>query len=190
MGISQEKEDSLVEQFNRRDIAAFGQVYTSLYDQLYYFTASVCRSSDLVPDDVIHDIFVKIWSAYVEFSTLEGIKAYILTSIRNQFHNHVIRKKREERYRQMALMDDDWFVVQIAESGVKSYVNQAIDALPEECAEILKYHLEGWYTKEIADKMGVSERTVYNRKNEALDLLKSHLDEKTLAAILLICSQL
>lgn len=186
-----QKAPDLTERFNRRDIEAFGLIYLHLYDQLHYFTTSLCRGSDLVADDVIQDIFVRMWmSSSTKFSSVEQIKAYILTSTRNHLYNHFVRKKTEELYRQSVFTDDDRFVVEITESGIWSWVNQAIEILPEECAKVLRYHLEGWQVKEIADKMGVSERTVRNRKNEAIDKLRSHFGDKIVTAILLIFSHL
>lgn len=190
MKLDRAKEEALLKQFNRRETGAFGELYTCLYDHLFYFTTDMCRGSDLSPDDVIHDVFIKIWvSSDVQFTSVEGVKAYIFTSIRNYFLNYMLRKKREQRYR-MAVADDDRMIVQVVDSGVRAYINQAVDTLPAECAEVLRYHLEGWYTKEIAERMNLSERTVYNRKNEAIDLLRSRLDKETLAIIALICSQL
>lgn len=189
MNLVHRDNELLLEQFNQRDIAAFGEVYTYLYDQLYYFSANLCCGSDLMPEDVVHDIFIKVWSSTdVKFSTLFGIKAYMLTSIRNLLYNHTLRKKHDRKYRQVAYMDDNLFVTQIVESGIKAYLNQELDLLPQECADVLKYHLEGWYTKEIAEKLNISERTVYNRKNEALSILKSRLDKKALTIIVLLCS--
>ena len=131
MDLTQEKANYLIEQFNRRDTAALGKIYSYLYDQLYYFTLSVCRNSDLLPDDVIHDVFIKVWlSSDTKFLSIESIKAYMYTSIRNLFRNHIVRKKLEEKYMQTAFDDEDMFVVQMVESGVWAHINQAIDKLP------------------------------------------------------------
>ncbi len=52
--------------------------------------------------------------------------------------------------------------------------------LPAACAKVLRFHIEGWDVKEIAQKLGKSQSTVYTQKQKAIDVLKSKLKEYSL----------
>ena len=180
--------DHLVSRFNGRDIGAFGDVYSALYEHLHYFAAAVCRGSGLTPDDIVHDVFVKVWARRgVRFLSLDGIRAYMFTSIRNHFYDHTAHERHMAEYRRrLEEDDDDLFVVQMVDGGLRTWLNQAVDTLPAECGDVLRYHLDGWRVNEIAERMNISERTVHNRKAEATERLRAQFDRDALLIVSLI----
>ncbi len=185
------REGHVVARFNSRDVGAFGEVYSALYEHLHHFAATVCRGSSLPPDDIVHDVFIKVWARRgVRFTSLDGIRAYMLTSIRHHFYNHAIHERHTAEYRRRLEADEDLFVVQMVDGGLRAWLNQAVDTLPAECGEVLRYHLEGWRVNEIAERMNISERTVHNRKAEATELLRSQFDKDALMIIILMAGNL
>lgn len=163
----------VLERFNRREAEAFGKVYSLFYTELIHFTTKLYSDTEVTPSDVIHDIFVNLWQSEKQvFNDLINIKAYIYKSIKNSFSNYIRHKKYIDKYRSEIITDNDTFTVEIIESEVCSLVNQALDMLPSDCAEIVKLYIEGWDIKEISDNLNIPKRTVYNRKNEAITILK------------------
>lgn len=177
----------LLKRFNSRECSAFAEVYSMYYDELLAFSKNVFRNTNVVEADVIHDIFIQIWqSEKIVFEALINIKAYIYTSIRNNFKNYIIHQKSVEKFKDASILNDDYFVVQVAESEIYTIVNQAIDLLPEDCATIFQYLIDGWSVSDIAKKLNKPERTVYNKKYEAVDILKRKMKSNTLQIILLM----
>lgn len=167
----------LLKNFNDRECEAFGEVYSVLYDELFHFTAKIFKGTEIVASDVIHDIFINIWKTEsLKFGDLNNIKAYIYVSIKNNFKSYLAHKKHIDIHHSKVSSDQDYFVTEIIESEIYSLVNQAIDLLPEDCADVLKLHLDGWDINEIAEKIGKSPRTVYNKKYDSIDILRKKMN--------------
>lgn len=173
----------LLSNFNDRESNAFVSIYSLLYNDLYYFTRLLYQDTVVEPCDIIHDNFIKIWNhKSLQFDTLQNIKGYMMISIKNGFKNYLTHKKIEEHYRQG--IDDDYFVIKMAEMETFSILSEAINLLPEECARVFQLYVDGWSVKEIASKLNKSPNTVYTQKNDAIKLLKSKLSKKNFAILL------
>lgn len=175
---------TLLTKFNNRDCLAFGQIYACFFNEIYLFAAKQYKGTEIDASDVVHDVFINIWqNDKIKFESLEHIKAYTYTSIKNQLRNLFTRQKYKERHQNSIITNDDLFVSDIVESEIFSFVQQALNLLPEDCAEIIKFHIEGWNNKEIAEKMNISERSVYYKKNEAISILKKKMERDTFSIL-------
>lgn len=171
--MSDTESKSLLIKFNNRDSIAYGKVYGMFYDELYHFAMKLYRESDLDVGDTVQDIFIAIWeNNKLEFSNLFEIKAYIYVSIKNKLKNYIKHQKCVDKYKQAILDDNDFFIVEVAESETYSLVKYAISLLPKDCAQVMRYYLEGYDVKDIANKLSMPERTIYNKKAEAISILK------------------
>jgi RNA polymerase sigma-70 factor (ECF subfamily) len=187
--ISQEREALLLKQFNDRDGRGFGEVYLSFHRDLYAFAGKLFQEVSITPDDVIQDIYMYIWEKKdIRFDSLGHLKSYLYVAIKNHYRNHLEHLKRVNEYTQQMLLDEDQFVVMIAENEVLSVLSSSLDLLPTECAKVFKLCLDGWEIKEIADKLGKSESTVYKQKNEAISILRKKLSKDKLFFIMLLIS--
>lgn len=180
--------DNLLARFNRREDAALGEVYRMFYGDYFHFVSKMLRGSKLDAEDVLHDIFIAIWrNEDRRFDSLLGIKSYVYVSVRNHLRVWAAKHDRMNRYLSQ-LADDDFFTVQVAESEVVGLIAHSAELLPEECAKVFKLHLEGWDIKEIAEKLGKSESTVYKQKRQAISILKEKLPPDKLLIILSLFS--
>lgn len=162
----------LLKRFNNRDNMAFGEVYTQLYDELYHFTARLYRETEIAAGDIIHDTFVYVWEHSTQrFEGINNLKAYLYISIKNRFRNYIVHQRSVEKFQ----YESRDFISDVVESETLSIIHQAINALPTECARVFRLHLDGWQVKEIAEKLGKSESTVYAQKQEAISTLKKKL---------------
>lgn len=171
-----ENEDLLLEYFNGRDSVAFGYFYQKLYNDLYYYTAKLYVDTEILPEDAIHDIFMSLWNAkHVKFENLYKLKAYLIISIKNRYRNFLDHQKSKNRYVKFCEDNQKQFETNIAEIEIISSINNAIELLPKECAKIFRLHIEGWEVKEIANRFGKAQSTVYAQKQKAIDILKQKL---------------
>lgn len=163
---------ALLKKFNNRDNNAFGEIYTLLYNELYHFTSRLYRNTEIVAGDVMHDTFVYIWEHSTQrFDGIENLKAYLYISIKNRFRNYLVHQKSVDKFQ----CETKNFVSDVVESETLSIINQAINLLPSECAKVFRLHIDGWQVKDIAEKLGKSESTVYAQKQEAISILKKKL---------------
>ena len=90
----------LLSRFNERDIAAFGEIYSLFYDDLFYYALKLYGNTNVEPQDVVHDTFLKLWQfPRTRFESLAGLKAYLFVALRNEFnqcvgHNYYVEELR------------------------------------------------------------------------------------------------
>lgn len=174
---------ALLDDFNNREKLAFGKVYSTFYDELYHFAYKLYHGTEVEPSDVIHDVFIAVWQSHrLKFDDFINIKAYIYICIKNKFRSYIAHQKHVEAYREKIVTDDRWFDVEVIESELSAI----IDSLPIDYAQVLRLHIEGWDIKSIAEKLAISERTIFNRKNKAIQILKERSKEDKIYT-LLIC---
>ena len=67
----------LIDDFNRRDNHAFEYIFLHLYDALYRFSSKLYAGTEVVPDDVVQDVFMNVLKSRISFESLEHLKAYL-----------------------------------------------------------------------------------------------------------------
>ncbi|MEG0500551.1 MAG: sigma-70 family RNA polymerase sigma factor [Rikenellaceae bacterium] len=175
IGIENSEEAFLLKKFNERDRDAFGRVYMLFYKELYYYASSIYQNTVVEADDVVQDVFFNIWkSKNRKFDRLEGIKAYLFVSIKNNYKNFYAHNKLTNRLTKAFADEDELFIVQAVESEIFSIVPSVLNKLPEECARSFKMFLEGWDIKDIADKLEKKSSTIYNQRKESISILKKY----------------
>lgn len=181
------EDHSLLLRFNNREIDAFAQVYNLYYRELVYYTKKLYGDANVVAQDVVHDIFIKVWEKNgLTFSGMMNIKAYLYTSIRNSFFDYLSHTKCATSVVKQLLKDPEYNTSEIIESETLSIISEAIDLLPDECAKVFKLYLDGWNVKEISEQLNKAASTVYAQKQESISILKKKLTWHKLIVILLI----
>lgn len=176
----------MLSQFNSRERSAFNEIYLLYYDDLFYFASNLFRNTVTSPDDIVQDIFLNLWeNKKQKFSGLINIKAYLFVSVKNSFKDYLKHRKYVDKHLAVARLDDDYFVSQVVETEVFSFIEEAVGLLPEECRKVFLEYLNGLDAKEIAQKLNKSEFTVYKQRKNAIELLKSKFPKDKMIIIML-----
>lgn len=171
----------LIEGLGKRDRAVFDYIFNYYYSALCVFSLKYLSDRDAA-EDLVQDFFVSLW---IESSGLEiksSLKSYLFTSIRNRcidLHKH---QKVAEKYRASILFSDrgeesatEHF---LAESELRQALENGFSKLPPRCREIFEMNrLKGLSNQEIAEKLGLSKRTVELQISNALKILRKELAE-------------
>lgn len=177
--------EELIRRFNCREESAFEEIYGLLYQDLLYFSIKLFYHSGLIPQDVLQDLFMKLWiGKHISFNSLEHIKAYMYTSIRNSFKEYHSHQKVLGKYKQTVQNEEDRFTSYIIETEVISELSRRPELFPTECAKVLKLYLEGWDIKDIAEKLGKSPSTIYTQRQEIILILKKLMKQKLFSLLL------
>lgn len=183
-----ENSDRLLKQFNGREEPAFTEIYNLYYYEFFHFANRLFCDTVEYSEDVVQEVFINLWKNKSQnFDSLNGLKLYIYVCIKNRFRDYIKHKKHEEKYRKVVYCED-YFTVQIAESEVYSIIAESVHLLPEECATVFRLHLDGWEVKEIAQRLGKTESTVYKQKSRAIEILKNKLSKDQLSILLIMLS--
>lgn len=178
-------QEELLNQFNKREINAFDSFYRMHYYELHSFACKLYSDTRIDAADVVQDIFVSIWqNEKIQFTHISKIKPYIYTAIRNGFINYLEHNKTVSKYKKHLIHNEDYFVIEVIESETFSIIGEAMNFLPDDCANIFKAFIDGWDASEIADNLKCSRRTIYNKRNEAISILKDKLSKDKITRLL------
>lgn len=164
----------LLNQFNSKDCVGFGAVYSFFHRELNLYASYLYRDTDILSEDVIHDIFTNIWQSDVKFESLMSIKAYLYVSIKNGFKNYLVRNNRVNKYIKHVEVESN-FNLDMIECEIYSFIDEAMKVVPENCKEVLRLYIDGCKSGEIAKILGKTEQSVYNIKNETIKILREKL---------------
>lgn len=171
--------ESLLEKFNMRDKLAFGDVYIIVFDEINGFACHLFYSTNVDVKDLIQDLFIAIWNnRSLTFLSITHLKNYLYLGVKNKFRDYIKHDKHIDNYRKKILGNEDYMLSYSVETSVLNTLNEAAELLPERCAEVFKLYIEGWNINEIASKIGKSRSSVYDIRNEAIELLKKTIKNK------------
>ncbi len=173
-------ERDLVKRVKAGDQLALEEIFDRYYDGLCRFTLSLTHSRDDV-EDLVQEIFVKIWTNRTSWNPKGAINTYLFKAARNQAINFIKSKRASAFYtgqddEELPSLDDEDPVKKIYEKDAVAAVNKAIDRLSPKCRLVFTLNRwEGLSYTEIADILGVSQKTVENQISHALKILRKDL---------------
>jgi RNA polymerase sigma-70 factor (ECF subfamily) len=184
---------SVIIEFKKGSPAAFGHFYNHFYTPLYYFARKIL-DDPVIAEDVIADSFLKLWQKHEQFDSKDHIKNFLYLTTKNACLN-LLEHERHTRKLAAALpgaiSENDFALNQIIRAELYWSIYNAVEHLPPECSRIFKMSfLEDMKNQEIADKLGLSIKTVKNQKARAIHLLRKKLSGPQLVTWLLLCSRL
>jgi len=149
-----------------------------LFNPALCFFARRWVYDDAIAQDIVTDVFVKLWQKRSDFQTLYSLKAFLYISTRNACINHnqqvQYQARIRETIRQQSNDIDTDGVSEIIHTEVLQQVYAIVNELPEKCRDVmLLSYAKGLDCHEIARKMRVSVHTVRNQKNRGMHLVKN-----------------
>ena len=133
-------------------------------------------------DDMVSEVFYKIWKRRSEIRMNSSLQSYLYTSVRNKCLDHLRSENRVERCDDDVLLDFDAKTATPHQYTVgeelKKRIENAIEALPNDRRRIFKMSRDnGLKYKEIAAILGISIKTVETQMGRALKHLRNELSE-------------
>ncbi len=178
----QGSEDEVIRRINWGDQSALENLFRQYYDGLCRFMLGVTRSPNDV-EDLVQEIFVRIWRNRVSWHPKGSIKSYLFKAARNQAVN--LLKTKESRSAPTSANDDTLLsdpstdpAKEMFDRDISANVENAILRLPEKCRLVFTLNRqEDLSYSEIADVLGISVKTVENQIAHALKVLRIELKE-------------
>lgn len=160
------------------DEEAFSVFYRHNYKKLYSYGISLGMDSELV-DDVIQELFVKLYTRPQLIKDFSTIQAFLYVSVRNAFVNHEKQKRKYLYLDEFESFDLPYSVesTQIEKEeeleSLKTRIRKIIDGLTPRQKEIiyLRFLHQKEY-EEIAQIMGMSEQAARNLTYRAMEKIR------------------
>jgi RNA polymerase sigma-70 factor (ECF subfamily) len=176
----------LVRKLKRGDISSFDTLYKHYYKKVYLFAEGILKSHEDA-ENVVQEVFVKIWEKHKELDENQSFESFVFTISYNTSISLIRKKISEKRFL------EEWFrriqnkmqVVNETDYDDLNYrVKDLIDLLPPRRRQVyLMSREEGLTYAEISKRLGISVNTVENHISASLKFLRQHLED-TLAAVL------
>ena len=171
----------LIKALKKGDAKAFDKLFLIYGNRIYHFVYGYLKSKNSA-EDVVQEIFLRIWKNRINLNPELSFKAYIF-----KIAYHLILENFENTYRQQSYKDKlieesvnftDGNEERLNYQLLLEKVDKLIDQLPPRQKEILiKRRKEGIQVKEIAEQLGIAPKTVENHLTEALKTIRKKLGE-------------
>ncbi len=166
---------------HKGDQKAFERLYYNLVDHLFKVSISItsCREAS---EEIINDLFVKLWNIRAEKRKIRNIDAFLSISVRNRSLDF-LRKK--SKYSSSDLTAVEYLSsIPNPHDGMeydelKEKVDQAILTLPPKCKMIFELvRMYGFSYKQAADEMSVTPKTIENQLRIAVKKILEYLKKE------------
>ncbi len=167
------------------DQLAYKELYVLFFKSLQQFAISFVRSPE-VAEEIVSDVFIKVWKKRAGLSRIRNLKLYLFISTRNGSLNYLRSQKR-------SILHPEQYLVQLQSiyfnpeklmltAEMMNRVQKAINDLPPRCQLIFKLIKEdGLKYREVADLLHLSLKTIENQMAIAIRKigLAIHFDIRT-----------
>mgnify|MGYP006285415453 CR=1 FL=1 len=166
-----------------KEIHMTGNMDKTAFEALFrkFFPALMAFSLKYLPDEddareVVHNVFINLWDKRASLDTSQSLKSYLFTAVHNRSLN-VLRDRRKFSDEDMPEISSGENVhAQMESMELEEHINAVIAGLPEKCREIFELNrFDGLKYGEIAEKLGISVKTVENQMSKALRILREKL---------------
>lgn len=181
-------EKQLFARIANEDEKAFRQLFDLYKLKLYHFVLRMVKQES-VAEEMVQEIFMKIWINRSTLNTVENPGNYIFMMARNKTVDHIRKianetKLREGVKRQISASQDTAYE-QILLNESRQLVNDAVAQLSEQKQLIFKLsRVEGYSIDEIAARLNISRSTVKNHIVEILKHIRTYLGAHSKAMVI------
>lgn len=187
---SQLSDAQLADLLKSGDQSAFAQVYERYWRVIYGHVYKMLLDEEEAKD-VVQEVFSEVWIKREQhYSNLAG---YLYVSARHKVINLVRKSKFHSAYldslSRFASECSTATLDQLDEKELSAAIEREIQALPARMKEVFELsRKENLSYKEIAGRLGISDKTVKKQMHKSLQQIRLNLrDSGTVAVVLLAC---
>ena len=181
------QQETIWRNIQQKDIGTFERFYKEHYKSFYLMACKYLKDS-AEAQEIVNDVFLKIWEDGHQIRIETSLKSYIYKSIINRCINVLNKNKRELSHQTdlSSIPDQTYELRQIEENELRIKLYAAIDQLPDQCKRVFEMsRFDELKQQEIADKLGISIKTVKNHITIALKQLSKSVVNYLLLLVLI-----
>ncbi|MDA3890996.1 MAG: RNA polymerase sigma-70 factor [Salinivirgaceae bacterium] len=163
------------------DKAQFEELFNKHYSNLVAYGNNFLKDIE-ASEEVVQEVLFKLWTNRETLEITSSINSYLFRAVRNSCLNvikHVnIREDYKEHNERVIQMEEGSYEDEVIVSELEEKIRESIDQLPIERRKIfIMSRYDGLKYREIAEKLGISVKTVENQMGSALKFLRIELRE-------------
>lgn len=170
----------LIMNLQKGDEVSFTKLYHLYEGQLYRYVLSIVKSPDLA-DDVLQEIFIKIWEQRRLLDPGRSFKTFVFTMAKNHVLNLMKRASLDDKIRSEIFLYAEKESAPVEESfdfrETESLINQAIANLPAQQKKIFELcKMKGLTYEETAKQLSITSGTVNVQMVKSLKAIREYLN--------------
>ena len=172
----------------------FEKIFRTHYSYLCAFANKFLNDQDAA-EEIVQEVFVKLWSKRDELNIKSSIKSYLFTAVRNSSLNlikHINIREDYKAHNKLEIENQESHLEDsILATELEDRIRDLINKLPTERKKIfIMSRYEGLKYREIAEKLNISIKTVENQIGKAMKTLKEGLKDYITIIILILLENL
>jgi len=161
------------------DEAAFNEIYQRFHGLLYVYACRITREESEA-EDIVQELFISLWDRRSSLDVKGSPAGFLYSAVRYKFFDRLdkqrVRKGYQDAFRHFLEQGEYLTDQYVRERELAQLIEKEIRSLPSKMQEIFhlsrKDHLSH---KEIAARLGLSEKTVKNQVNNARKILRTRI---------------
>lgn len=173
------KEKDLIHRFRNNDQTALAEVYKDNWEMMYFAVFNLVKNKQ-ISEDIVQDVFVKIWKNREKLEIKVSLRSYLYTSAIYKTYDYFRKNKSAitvdllENFNERVQTSNP--ETKLMDKELEEYIETVISELPEKCRVVFNLSRKGDLShKEIAAKLNISTRTVEGHITKALKILRGSL---------------
>lgn len=166
----------------------FESLFKELFPYLCSYAQQYVGDADTA-QDICQKVFIRLWERRADVDPGKSVKAYLFTAVKNRCLNYLRdHKKYRSRVLDLDCGDFDLFSQEdhLALEELQRRIDRAMDALPEKCRLVFEMsRYRGMKYREIADELGIAQKTVEAHMSKAIKSLRLELKDYQLILLFL-----
>ena len=185
-GMTEQNEKKLIINLKNGDKNAFKQLFEHYYPLFLAFARKMLKQ-DNVAEDIIQNVFMRTWVLRERLDEKRSLKNYLLVAVRNEIYYHLRGelKKRHEKLQEEAAICPFDINSAISAKDLEKDLERIVASLPDRRREIFEMSRnQKMSNSEIAERLGISVRTVEKHIENALSDIRQKLATTSVLAII------
>lgn len=176
---------------------AFSQLFHQYSPKVYAYALKLVKS-DTLAEEIVQEVFVKIWNLDAQLRDIENLDAYLRVITRNHTLKLLRRMALEMKTSKMMAKDYDDSHNETEEYIIfkesAQLLTEAVEKLPPQQKLVYQLcHQEGLKYEEAAERLNLSKLTVKTHMQHALRFLRlyiaNHTDIATLVIVMILLGE-
>ncbi|PWK80430.1 RNA polymerase sigma-70 factor (ECF subfamily) [Mucilaginibacter oryzae] len=177
-------EDDLLVLLQQDKLSAFKEIYRRYWKKLYGDAYKRLKNKELC-EEVVQEIFSNLWHKRHTLQVNTTIAGYlhlaVLNQVVDQYRKQTIRAKHTEAFKLLSTEADNGTEDAIILRDLTQTLETEISHLPDKCRSVFELSRKQYKSnKEIAQLLGISEKTVENQITKAIKRLRMSLSHHLL----------
>lgn len=149
------------------DQRKFSQLMELTSEELLWFAIGFLKNKEIA-EEIVSDVFVNIWNKRADLEKIINLKSYLFICVRNGCLSHLRKVKNEKIISIESVNEYSFLPVEgpedsLIEKEIIEQIYAAIETLPCKCKLAFTLaKINGLKYREIAEVLGISEKTVNN----------------------------